>query len=121
MLRPSSASHHKWPIPANRMAANGGVFIVPAFSGLFAPRWRPDARGVIVSLTDDGMRRLRAAAPEHVESVRRVVFDHMTPEQQTHVKAFIEGVLAVSNVPGHPDFCGSFSEPAGAADADSDC
>lgn len=30
---------------------NGGVFIVPAFSGLFAPHWRPDARGVIVGLT----------------------------------------------------------------------
>lgn len=30
---------------------NGGVYIVPAFSGLFAPRWRPDARGVIVGLT----------------------------------------------------------------------
>lgn len=29
----------------------GGVFIVPAFSGLFAPRWQPDARGVIVGLT----------------------------------------------------------------------
>jgi glycerol kinase len=30
---------------------NGGAYIVPAFSGLFAPRWRPDARGVIVGLT----------------------------------------------------------------------
>lgn len=30
---------------------NGGVYIVPAFSGLFAPRWRTDARGVIVGLT----------------------------------------------------------------------
>jgi glycerol kinase len=30
---------------------NGGVFFVPAFSGLFAPHWRDDARGVIVGLT----------------------------------------------------------------------
>ena len=30
---------------------NGGTYIVPAFSGLFAPRWRPDARGVIAGLT----------------------------------------------------------------------
>ncbi|HWM34323.1 MAG TPA: glycerol kinase GlpK [Pseudolysinimonas sp.] len=30
---------------------NGGVYVVPAFSGLFAPYWRPDARGVIVGLT----------------------------------------------------------------------
>lgn len=30
---------------------NGDVYFVPAFSGLFAPHWRPDARGVIVGLT----------------------------------------------------------------------
>lgn len=33
------------------VADNGGVFFVPAFSGLFAPYWRDDARGVIVGLT----------------------------------------------------------------------
>jgi glycerol kinase len=30
---------------------NGGVYFVPAFSGLFAPYWRSDARGLIVGLT----------------------------------------------------------------------
>jgi glycerol kinase len=30
---------------------NGGVYFFPAFSGLFAPHWRDDARGVIVGLT----------------------------------------------------------------------
>ena len=30
---------------------NGGAYIVPAFSGLFAPYWRSDARGVIAGLT----------------------------------------------------------------------
>ncbi len=30
---------------------NGGAYIVPAFSGLYAPYWRSDARGVIVGLT----------------------------------------------------------------------
>jgi glycerol kinase len=30
---------------------NGDVYLVPAFSGLFAPHWRPDARGVITGLT----------------------------------------------------------------------
>lgn len=30
---------------------SGGVYFVPAFSGLFAPRWQSDARGVIVGLT----------------------------------------------------------------------
>jgi len=36
---------------ADSVDDNGGVYIVPAFSGLFAPYWRPDARGVIVGLT----------------------------------------------------------------------
>lgn len=30
---------------------NGGIYFVPAFSGLFAPYWRTDARGVIVGMT----------------------------------------------------------------------
>ena len=30
---------------------NGGMYLVPAFSGLFAPHWRSDARGVMVGLT----------------------------------------------------------------------
>lgn len=36
---------------ANSVDDNGGAYVVPAFSGLFAPRWRPDARGVIAGLT----------------------------------------------------------------------
>ncbi|MFW5936896.1 MAG: FGGY family carbohydrate kinase, partial [Desulfosalsimonas sp.] len=36
---------------AKSVADNGGAYIVPAFSGLFAPYWRSDARGVIVGLT----------------------------------------------------------------------
>ena len=43
------------PAQVNELAATvadtGGCYIVPAFSGLFAPHWRPDARGVIVGLT----------------------------------------------------------------------
>ena len=38
---------------------NGGVYFVPAFSGLFAPYWRSDARGVIVGLT-------RSATKAHI-------------------------------------------------------
>jgi glycerol kinase len=36
---------------AKRVEDNGGVYFVPAFSGLFAPYWRSDARGAIVGLT----------------------------------------------------------------------
>jgi glycerol kinase len=36
---------------AQTVADNGGVYFVPAFSGLFAPYWRSDARGAIVGMT----------------------------------------------------------------------
>ena len=36
---------------AKAVEDNGGTVIVPAFSGLFAPHWRADARGVITGLT----------------------------------------------------------------------
>ncbi|MGH7025539.1 MAG: glycerol kinase GlpK [Caulobacteraceae bacterium] len=36
---------------ARSVQGNGGCYFVPAFSGLFAPRWRDDARGVIAGLT----------------------------------------------------------------------
>lgn len=36
---------------ASSVPDNGGVYLVPAFSGLFAPWWRSDARGLIAGLT----------------------------------------------------------------------
>jgi glycerol kinase len=36
---------------AGSVENNGGAYFVPAFSGLFAPHWRPDARGALVGLT----------------------------------------------------------------------
>ncbi|MGD9101734.1 MAG: FGGY-family carbohydrate kinase, partial [Anaerolineae bacterium] len=36
---------------ARQVEDSGGMYIVPAFSGLFAPHWRADARGVMVGLT----------------------------------------------------------------------
>lgn len=45
---PNAASCDKL---AETVEDNGGVYFVPAFSGLLAPRWRDDARGVIVGLT----------------------------------------------------------------------
>ena len=36
---------------ANSVEDNGGIYFVPAFSGLFAPYWRGDARGAIVGMT----------------------------------------------------------------------
>jgi len=36
---------------AKTVEDNGGIYFVPAFSGLFAPYWKPDARGLIIGLT----------------------------------------------------------------------
>ena len=36
---------------ASQVEDNGGIYFVPAFSGLFAPYWRSDARGAIVGLS----------------------------------------------------------------------
>ena len=61
-----------------------------------------DARGVLVQLTDDGMTRVTQAAPEHVETVRRIVFDHLNEEDIPALRRFYEGIMAVDNVPGIP-------------------
>lgn len=44
-------SSHQIEDFANTVEDSGGVYIVPAFSGLFAPYWKSDARGVIVGLS----------------------------------------------------------------------
>ena len=36
---------------AQTVEDNGGIYFVPAFSGLFAPYWKSDARGAIVGMT----------------------------------------------------------------------
>ncbi len=36
---------------ASTVPDSGGIYLVPAFSGLFAPHWRSDARGLIIGLT----------------------------------------------------------------------
>jgi glycerol kinase len=55
---------------------NGGVYFVPAFSGLFAPHWRDDARGVIVGLTAyAGRGHIARAALEATAWQTREVID----------------------------------------------
>lgn len=62
--------------------------------GLVSKQKSPgDARGVLVTLTDDGLHRLEAAVPGHVESVRRLVFDHLDPDDIPTLTKFFQGVL----------------------------
>jgi len=62
----------------------GGIAIVPAFSGLFAPRWRPDARGTIVGMTRFTTRaHLARAALEAVCHQNVDVLDAMRQDAAT--------------------------------------
>src|ERR687890_2820361 len=52
-----------------------------------------DARGQLAVLTDDGFAALEAAAPIHVESVRRNLFDQLSPEQVAAMRDIGETLL----------------------------
>ncbi|WP_308468066.1 glycerol kinase GlpK [Rathayibacter soli] len=55
---------------------NGGAYFVPAFSGLFAPYWRPDARGALLGLTRFVNRgHIARAALESIAYQTRDVLD----------------------------------------------
>ena len=84
---------------ATSVPDTGGAVIVPAFSGLYAPRWRPDARGVIVGLTRFVTRAhlVRAASEaiafQSVEVIDAAAADTGTPLTELRV----DGGAAVSD------------------------
>ena len=66
----------------------GGIYFVPAFSGLFAPYWRSDARGVIVGLTRFINRgHLARAVLEATAYQTREVLDAMEQDSGVKLKA----------------------------------
>ncbi|MEY3319160.1 MAG: hypothetical protein RL540_1532 [Actinomycetota bacterium] len=66
---------------AKSVPDNGGVYFVPAFSGLFAPYWRNDARGVVVGLTRAATKaHLARAALEAICYQTRDVLDAMSAD-----------------------------------------
>jgi glycerol kinase len=66
---------------ARSVEDNGDVYFVPAFSGLFAPHWRPDARGVIAGLTRFANKgHIARAALESTAYQTRDVLDAMTSD-----------------------------------------
>lgn len=67
---------------------NGGVYFVPAFSGLYAPYWRSDARGVIVGLTRYVNRgHIARAALEATAFQTREVLDAMHQDSGVALQA----------------------------------
>ncbi|HEB65994.1 MAG TPA: glycerol kinase [Chloroflexi bacterium] len=73
---------------AKTVEDNGGIYFVPAFSGLFAPYWRSDARGVIVGLTRYiNKGHIARAALEATAYQTREVLDAMNADSGVDLKA----------------------------------
>ena len=65
----------------------GGVYFVPAFSGLFAPHWRSDARGVIVGLSRFATKaHLARAALEATAFQTQEVFEAMRKDSGIDIR-----------------------------------
>ncbi len=63
---------------AREVEDNGGVYFVPAFSGLFAPHWRSDASGIITGLTHYAKRgHLARAVLESTAFQAKEIFEAM--------------------------------------------
>lgn len=76
----SRASHH-----VTRMAARGLVA---------KERCDEDRRGAWVVVTPEGRASIEAAAPGHVEAVRRLFVERLTPDQLDELRAIADAVLA---------------------------
>jgi len=74
-------------ILARSVQDNGGVCFVPAFSGLFAPHWRSDARGVIVGLTRASTKaHLARATLEAICYQTKEILDAMSTDSGTSLQ-----------------------------------
>lgn len=72
---------------AQSVKDNGGIYFVPAFSGLFAPHWRTDARGVIVGMTRFINRgHIARAALEATAFQTREILDAMNKDSGVELK-----------------------------------
>ncbi|MFQ3662936.1 MAG: glycerol kinase GlpK [Chloroflexaceae bacterium] len=85
---------------ASLVEDTGGIYFVPAFSGLFAPYWRSDARGAIVGLTRyvNKSHLARAALEATAYQVRDVV-DAMEQDSGVRLSALkVDGGMVANNL-----------------------
>ncbi|TMW64120.1 hypothetical protein Poli38472_014237 [Pythium oligandrum] len=85
---------------AKEVEDNGGVYLVPAFSGLFAPHWRDDARGVLVGLTAYATREhIARAALESTAFQTQEVVAAMEADSGVHLtKLKVDGGMVVNQL-----------------------
>jgi DNA-binding MarR family transcriptional regulator len=62
-----------------------------------------DARGAFIQLSDEGLRAIQAAAPDHVETVRRYFIDLLSPDELDLLTSLADRVLERLDT---PDPCG---------------
>jgi glycerol kinase len=94
------ASSEEIEVLAKTVEDTGGIYFVPAFSGLFAPYWRSDARGVIVGLTRYINRgHIARAALEATAYQTREVLDAMEQDSQVKLRALkVDGGMVVNDL-----------------------
>lgn len=85
---------------ARSVPDNGDVYFVPAFSGLFAPRWRGDARGIIAGLTQFSNKgHIARAALEAAAFQTREVLAAMIADAGVEISALkVDGGMAGSDL-----------------------
>ncbi len=85
---------------AKTVEDNGGVYFVPAFSGLFAPYWKSDARGVIAGLTRYVNKgHICRAALEATAYQTREVLDAMEKDSGVSLKALkVDGGMVYNDL-----------------------
>jgi len=73
---------------AKTVSDNGGIYFVPAFSGLFAPHWRSDARGLIIGMTHYiNKGHIARAVLEASAFQAREIFEAMEKDSGVHLKS----------------------------------
>ena len=79
---------------------NGDVYLVPAFSGLFAPHWRSDARGLLMGLTGFSTRgHVARAALESTAFQTREVLDAMRADSGVELTSLrVDGGMVVNEL-----------------------
>jgi glycerol kinase len=85
---------------ARQVDDNGGVYFVPAFSGLFAPYWRSDARGAIVGLSRYNTNaHLARATLEAICYQSRDVVDAMEADSKVHLEVLkVDGGITANDL-----------------------
>ena len=83
---------------ADKLPSNQGVYLVPAFTGLGAPYWNPNARGALFGLTrDTGIEQIVRATLESVAFQTYDLFKAMADDGVTPTRVRVDGGMVQNN------------------------